>query len=84
MYSFVSDILGEEHDLFVKNHPLCNLLQSSKWADVKNNWAHAIVGLRENGMLAASALVLIKKMPAGLCAMYIPADRSLTIPTRNL
>lgn len=69
---FITDITPQEHDEFVKAHPLCNLLQSSRWAQVKDNWDHAIVGVKENGKLLASALVLIKRLPLSLSVFYTP------------
>ncbi len=72
MLTFTDGITPAEHDSFVKSSPLCNLLQSSSWAKVKDNWGHAIVGAKEDGALRASALVLLKRMPLGLCAMYVP------------
>ena len=47
MYTFKIGIPAEVHDTFVKNHPLCNLLQSSSWAKVKDNWGSEIVGVYE-------------------------------------
>jgi len=69
---FSTSITPKEHDEFVKNHPLCNLLQSSDWAKVKDNWDHAIVGVKENGTLIASALVLIKRLPLSFSILYTP------------
>lgn len=72
LYIFSDNIQQAEHDAFVKGHPQGGLLQSSSWAKVKDNWGHAIVGVTKDGELAASALVLIKKLPLGLCVMYTP------------
>ena len=72
MYQFIDSVDPREHDAFVKAHPLCDLLQSSAWAEVKSSWDHQIVGLRKRSRLAASALILIRRLPLGLCMMYIP------------
>lgn len=72
MYQFKVNISNEQHDAFVKTHPLCNLLQSSSWAKVKDNWKHEIVGVYEEDELIASASVLIKSLPLGYTMMYIP------------
>lgn len=69
---FVEHISKQEHDAFVTSHPLCNLLQSSSWAKVKDNWGHAIVGVKDNGKIVASALVLIKPLPMKFTMLYIP------------
>lgn len=72
MYQFKVNIKAEEHDAFVKSHPLCNLLQSSDWAKVKENWGNKIVGVYEDGKLIASAMVLIKYLPLKFTMFYIP------------
>ena len=72
MLEFTDNITADEHDGFVRSHPLCSVLQASAWAKVKSNWEHAFVGLRDGGELKASALVLIRRLPLGLCAMYMP------------
>lgn len=72
MYQFKVNVSAQEHDAFVKSHPLCNLLQSSDWAKVKENWGNKIVGVYENGKLVASALVLIKYLPLKFTMFYIP------------
>lgn len=72
MYKFHERINYEEHDNFVKKHPLCSLLQSSSWAQVKDNWDHEIVGVYESDELVASSLVLIKKLPFSFTMIYIP------------
>lgn len=72
IYEFINDVAPSEHDAFVASHDLCNLLQSSSWAKVKDNWDHMIVGVREGGELVASALVLIKRLSTRYCLFYIP------------
>lgn len=72
MYQFKVGIDSEKHDVFVKGHPLCNLLQSSSWAKVKDNWRSVIVGIEDDGELIASALVLIKPLPLGFTMLYVP------------
>lgn len=61
-----------EHDTFVMSHPLCNLLQSSKWGKVKANWNTVFVGVKDNGILVASAMILIKPLPLKFTMFYIP------------
>lgn len=72
MYQFDENIKAERHDEFVKDHPLNNLLQTSSWAKVKDNWDSKIVGVYDDETLIASALVLIKRLPMGFTMMYIP------------
>lgn len=72
MFRFVANVSADEHDEFVKKSVYCNLLQSSSWAKIKNNWGHEIVGVYQEDVLVASSLVLIKKLPLGLTMMYLP------------
>lgn len=72
MYRFDENIETVKHDEFVAAHPLCNLLQSSSWAKVKDNWSSKIVGVYDDHQLIASAMVLIKQLPLGFTMMYIP------------
>lgn len=72
MYRFDENIETAKHDEFVSAHPLCNLLQSSSWAKVKDNWRSKIVGVYDDQQLIASAMVLIKQLPLGFTMMYIP------------
>lgn len=71
-YQFIEQLDAQEHDAFVSSHELCNLLQSSKWGLVKENWKHSIVGVKEQGKLVASCMILIKSLPLGFSMFYIP------------
>ena len=72
MYRFSENISAKEHDEWNQSSPLCNLLQTSDWAKVKDNWDHAIVGVYDDQTLIASAMVLIKSLPLHFTMMYIP------------
>lgn len=73
MYSEWKEIREEEHDAFIKTQPICNLLQSSAWACVKNSWQHQCIGMFDDkGKQVASALLLIQKLPLKLAMLYIP------------
>ena len=48
-YQFIEQVDAKEHDAFVSKHKLCNLLQSSSWGLVKENWKHTIVGVKYQG-----------------------------------
>lgn len=72
MHTFIEDNSKKNHDAFVTHHPLCNLLQSSNWAKVKENWNHAFTAVYEGDSMVAAALVLIKRLPMGFTMMYIP------------
>ncbi|MGM9912115.1 peptidoglycan bridge formation glycyltransferase FemA/FemB family protein [Floccifex sp.] len=72
MFEFKINIDEKEHDQFVRESKYCNLLQSSSWASIKQNWKHEIVGVYEDSRLVASSLVLIKELPLSFTMMYIP------------
>ncbi|MBB5888592.1 peptidoglycan bridge formation glycyltransferase FemA/FemB family protein [Lactovum miscens] len=62
-----------QHDEFVKKSSYCDLLQSSKWAQVKDNWGSEIISvLSDTNEILASALVLIKSLPVGFSMLYMP------------
>ena len=67
-YQFIEQVDAKEHDAFVSNHELCNLLQSSSWGLVKENWKHVIVGVTNQKELVASCMILIKPLPLGFGA----------------
>lgn len=81
---FVTNIDANEHDSFIQSHPLNNLLQSSSWAKVKDNWESVIVGIKENDKLIASALVLIKHLPLNFTMMYVPRGPIIDYENREI
>ena len=44
MYSYKIGISAEEHDNFAKSSNQTNLLQSSNWAKIKDNWENERIG----------------------------------------
>lgn len=84
LYKFMEDVSEVEHDEFVKAHPLCNLLQSSNWAKVKDNWKHVMVGVKANDQLVASSLILIKPLPFSFTMLYIPRGPILDYENEEL
>ncbi|MDR1521959.1 MAG: aminoacyltransferase [Streptococcaceae bacterium] len=72
MYTFKTGLNPDEHDEYVKAHPLANLLQSSAWGKVKNNWESELIGVYDNEHLVASAQVLIRKLLLGMTMIYVP------------
>lgn len=81
---FVEHIQPEVHDAFVKQHPLCNLLQSSSWGKVKENWGYELVGVYEQDTLIGSAMVLIKPLPLGFTMLYIPRGPIMDYENKEL
>ena len=72
MYSYKIGISAQEHDDFVTAHPQANLLQSSAWAQIKDNWANERLGFYKDDHLVAAASILIKPLPLGMTMLYIP------------
>ena len=72
MYIFSTEVNQKEYDSYVKNNQHCSLLQSYKWADVKDNWDHMFTGVYNGKELVCCALVLIKKLPMSFSMFYLP------------
>ena len=72
MYSYKIGITAEEHDEFVKNSPQTNVLQSSDWAKIKDNWGNERLGVYQDDKLVAVASILIQPLPLGFTMLYIP------------
>ncbi|MEG0264750.1 MAG: peptidoglycan bridge formation glycyltransferase FemA/FemB family protein [Erysipelotrichaceae bacterium] len=83
-YQFVMDLKAEELDDFVRTNEYCNILQSSAWALVKENWNHLYLGVRENQKLVATAMVLIKQLPLGMTMFYLPKGPILDYENQEL
>lgn len=84
MLTYKTGISAEEHDSFVKNHPQANLLQSSHWATIKENWANERLGFYDDGQQVAAASVLIKSLPLGFTMIYIPRGPIMDYSNRDL
>lgn len=69
---FLDTISTSEHDAFVRKHKQCDLLQSSAWAQVKQQWHHEMVGVKEGEHLIATCSILQRKIGFGLSIMYLP------------
>lgn len=72
MYSYKIGITAEEHDEFVKTSSQTNLLQSSDWAKIKDNWGNERLGVYQDHKLVAVASILIQPLPLGFTMLYIP------------
>lgn len=83
-YQFSETITDAQHDEFVKNSPLCNLLQSTNWGKVKDNWKYKIVGVYDGEQLVASSMVLIKPLPLSFSMFYIPRGPVMDFENKDL
>lgn len=72
MYSYKTGLPAQVHDEFVIKSPQTNLLQSSHWAKIKDNWGNERLGFYEGNQLVAVASVLIQPLPLGFTMIYIP------------
>ncbi|WP_455166744.1 aminoacyltransferase [Streptococcus sp.] len=72
MYTYKIGITAEEHDKFVKTSPQTNLLQSSDWAKIKDNWGNERLGVYQDHKLVSVASILIQPLPLGFTMLYIP------------
>lgn len=72
MYTYKIGVTAEEHDEFVKTSPQTNLLQSSDWTKIKDNWGNERLGVYQDHKLVAVASILIQPLPLGFTMLYIP------------
>lgn len=72
MFTYKIGISAQEHDDFAKQSPQVNLLQSSKWAQIKDTWGNERIGFYKDDQLVATASILIRPLPAGFTMLYIP------------
>lgn len=84
MYTYKIGISAKEHDTFVLNHPQANLLQSSDWASIKDNWKQELIGFYRDGEQVASAACLIRPLPLGRTMIYIPRGPIMDYTDREL
>ena len=72
-YVLDTAVSATEYDAFVTAQPTCNVLQSSKWAKVKNTWGSKLTALRaSDGTIVAAGLVLIRPIKFGYTMWYLP------------
>ena len=72
MYSYKS-VSQLKNTIILQNQAIKqNLLQSSNWEKVKDNWDNERIGFYKDDQLVASASILIKALPLGFTMLYIP------------
>ncbi len=71
MYHYKIGISSSDHDEFVKEHALINILQTSAWQEVKSDWQHERLGVYKEDKLVAVASILIRPLPLGYKMFYI-------------
>ena len=84
MYHYKIGIPVSEHDDFVKQNALINILQTSAWQEVKSDWQHERLGIYKEETLVAVASILIKSLPLGYKIFYISRGPILDYKDTNL
>ena len=84
MYHYKIGIPASEHDDFVKQNTLINILQTSAWQGVKSDWQHERLGVYKEETLVAVASILIKSLPLGYKMFYISRGPILDYKDTNL
>lgn len=71
---FIEDIKEEEYTNFVIKHKYSHFLKSYEWGQIakERGFKPYYVGLKENDVLLATALLLKKTLPFGFTYFYIP------------
>lgn len=71
---FIENVEKREYEEFVRNSPKSHFMQSYYWGEVMQakHYTPNYVGLKENGELVATALLLKKHMIKNLCYYYCP------------
>lgn len=84
---FIENFSKEEYENFVKNHPTkSHFMQSYEWGEVMKykNFSPYYVGLKENGKLVATALLLKKRLLKDYCYFYCPRGFILNYDNFNI
>ena len=84
MYHYQLGISASEHDDFVIQSDQTNLLQSSSWAKIKDNWGNERVGFYQEDQLVAVASILIQPLPLGFSILYIPRGPIMDYQNKEL
>lgn len=71
---FITDINESEYEEFVVNHKKAHFMQSYYFGEIMNykNFKPYYVGLKENGKLVATAMLLKKQLSKKYCYFYSP------------
>jgi beta-lactam resistance factor len=84
MYRYQVDIPDEEHDEFVRQSPLVNILQSSAWASIKSEWGNEKVGFYKDDKLVGVSSLLYRSLPFGFTMCYIARGPIIDYTNRAL
>ncbi len=84
MYEMNFNARSEDLDAFVEHTEGGSILQESKWALVKDNWDHAYITCAKDGKIAASAMVLMRRLIGPYKLFYIPRGPVMDYSDREL
>lgn len=84
MYTYEIETNKEIHDEFIKSSNLVNLLQSSSWANIKDNWKNEIITFYKDDQIVSSTSLLIKPLPLGYTMIYVPRGPILDYTNKEL
>ncbi|MDD3453042.1 MAG: peptidoglycan bridge formation glycyltransferase FemA/FemB family protein [Bacilli bacterium] len=84
--NFIENIDEFEYEEFVKNNDKSHFMQSYYWGEVMKykNFKPHYVGLKENGKIVATALLLKKKLIGKYCYFYCPRGYILDYQNKSL
>lgn len=74
-YNFIEQVDKKEYEKFVKNHPTkSHFMQSWNFGEIskEKGFIPHHIGIKENGEIVATALLLQKKLYKNLCYFYCP------------
>lgn len=83
-FEFKIDIEKTEYEDYLKDHPLCNLLQTTAWGEVKKDSEGHLCGLYKNGILSGCALILVKSGRLSQRIVYSPRGFMLDYNNKEL
>lgn len=83
---FVDNVSQEEYTDFVINHKYSHFLKSYEWGEVSKcrGLSPYYVGLKNDGKLVATALLLKKQLPLGYSYFYIPRGYTIDYSDTSL
>ena len=83
---FLENVNEEEYETFVKNHKKSHFMQSYYWGEVMKHkhFKPHYVGLKKNGQLVATALLLEKNLKLGYSYFYCPRGYVIDFEDKKL
>lgn len=81
---WIESLSPQEHDTYVNQHQNGTFMQNSEWGVFKSHygWKPEFVGIKKDGTLVASAMILFRKIP-GLPATIAYSPRGFVLDYNN-